>query len=174
MYYAGIGSRDTPQFIMDGMTKLAVRLRSYGYILRSGHARGADTAFENGAGILKEIFLPYDGFEGGRPNGTTMILSQPQWAIDLARDIHPLKKRLSGRNLDFHSRNMMQVLGESGKSPVDFVICWTENGQIKGGTASAIKLAKREGIPVYNLAIQNDVVKLAIMLDHISTPLHMR
>jgi hypothetical protein len=32
------------------------------------------------------------------------------------------------------------------------VVCWTEGGLAVGGTATAIKLAERRGIPVVNLA----------------------
>ena len=45
-YYTGIGSRETPKDIMQLMSKLAYKLASEGYILRSGAAQGADTAFE--------------------------------------------------------------------------------------------------------------------------------
>ncbi len=52
-YYAGIGSRKTPEEILVIMTHIAVRMRNLGWVLRSGCALGADTAFENGAGNLK-------------------------------------------------------------------------------------------------------------------------
>ena len=50
-----------------------------------------------------------------------------------------------------HSRNCHQIFGADLKSPVDAVICWTPNGNIQGGTATAIKLAMDAGIPVFNL-----------------------
>ena len=45
-YYAGIGSRETPQEFLEFFTKLAKFLFSKGYTLRSGGAYGSDCAFE--------------------------------------------------------------------------------------------------------------------------------
>ncbi len=47
-YYAGIGSRKTPPEMMSLMTDLAARLEEQGWILRSGGAIGADSAFQLG------------------------------------------------------------------------------------------------------------------------------
>lgn len=53
MYYAGVGSRETPQDILNTMYKIGKYLASKGYTLRSGGAIGADTAFENGCDSVK-------------------------------------------------------------------------------------------------------------------------
>lgn len=53
-----------------------------------------------------------------------------------------------------HSRNCHQIFGYTLDRPVDAVITWcpyTRNGQPTGGTATAIKLAVKAGIPVFNL-----------------------
>ena len=50
-----------------------------------------------------------------------------------------------------HSRNCHQILGYDLQSPVDAVICWTPNGNIQGGTRTALMIAMREGIPIFNL-----------------------
>ena len=50
-----------------------------------------------------------------------------------------------------HSRNCHQILGYDLQSPVDAVICWTPNGNVVGGTSTALKLAMRAGIPIFNL-----------------------
>ena len=47
--YAGIGSRQTPQHIQDTIRTIAAELGARGWLLRSGHAEGADIAFEMGA-----------------------------------------------------------------------------------------------------------------------------
>lgn len=54
-----------------------------------------------------------------------------------------------------HSRNCHQILGWDLQSPVDAVICWTPNGNIQGGTATAIKLAMKYDIPVFNLGVSD-------------------
>ena len=58
-----------------------------------------------------------------------------------------------------HSRNCHQILGYDLKSPVDAVICWTPNGNVVGGTRTALMIAMRAGIPIFNLGCADkDVV----------------
>ena len=56
-YYAGIGSRETPPDILREMEGTAHTLNGMRYVLRSGGARGADSAFQNGSGGNAQIFL---------------------------------------------------------------------------------------------------------------------
>jgi predicted Rossmann fold nucleotide-binding protein DprA/Smf involved in DNA uptake len=67
-YYAGVGSRQTPENILHLMTRIAMRMAELGWVLRSGGAKGADYAFEKGAGDKKEIYLPWRGFGGATPS----------------------------------------------------------------------------------------------------------
>ena len=50
-----------------------------------------------------------------------------------------------------HSRNCHQILGYDLQSPVDAVVCWTPNGNVVGGTRTALLLAQDAGIPIFNL-----------------------
>ena len=66
-YYTGVGSRKTPGAIFDLMGEIGRNLAIDGYVLRSGGASGADTAFEQGCDLhegMKEIYLPWKGFSG--------------------------------------------------------------------------------------------------------------
>ena len=45
-YYTGIGSRETPTSLREGINSLSLILEKEGYILRSGGANGSDTFFE--------------------------------------------------------------------------------------------------------------------------------
>ena len=45
-YYAGIGSRETPIEFLEMFKRVAKYIATNGYILRSGGAKGVDTAFE--------------------------------------------------------------------------------------------------------------------------------
>ena len=66
MYYAGIGSRNTPVSILNAFMELGKILAEKGYILRSGRADGADSYFEKGAVSVHgtcEIFLPWRSFQ---------------------------------------------------------------------------------------------------------------
>lgn len=163
-YYAGIGSRRTPPEARELIHEVALELNRQGYTLRSGGADGADSFFEEIA-ILKEIFLPWKGFNR-RPqvrehSDTTIYVQSPtEDAVELAREIiDGYDDREDGPRM-LLARNMHQVLGEDLATPVKFVICWTLDGKVAGGTAHAIKLARRREIPVYNLARSRDVESL--------------
>ena len=137
--YAGIGSRKTPVNILDNMTQIGEWLEGEGWLLRSGGADGADWAFEYGINFddHKEIYKAKDA----------SILH-----IDHAKMFHPAWDRCSGYARRLHARNSIIMLGPKLDDPVDMVICWTPNGEITGGTGQALRIAKTEGIPVFNLA----------------------
>jgi hypothetical protein len=147
-FYAGIGSRQTPTDIQNKMTEIARRLDSMGYYLRSGGAQGADTAFEIGA-TKKQIFLPWDGFNGRKENGKDYIV--PPYNEALVELFHPKPLSLSEAGRKLMSRNSYQVLGPTLENPVDFVLCWTKDGKASGGTGQAIRIAEHFKIPVFNL-----------------------
>lgn len=135
-YYAGIGSRKTPSDILEAMRDVAHHLAAEGWTLRSGGARGADTAFEQGA-QRKEIF---------RPSGHI-----PQAAIDTVAEYHPAPHRLSSYVIRLHARNAQIILGENLDSPVAFVLCWTPQGSGSGGTGQGLRIARAHDIPVFDL-----------------------
>lgn len=60
-----------------------------------------------------------------------------------------------------HSRNCHQIFGYNLDNPVDAVVTWTPNGNVQGGTATALKLAMKAGIPIYNFGHHD---KQAVML----------
>jgi hypothetical protein len=148
LYYAGIGSRQTPQALLPALTDLARDLAGRGYVLRSGAADGADAAFEAGAGDAKEVWLPWKGFNGH----TSPLLPSPE-AFDLAARFHPEWPRCGRGARALHARNGHQILGADLDTPVDFVVCWTLDGGWVGGTAQALRMADAHGIPVYNLGL---------------------
>lgn len=147
-YYAGIGSRQTPQSSLKLINDVAARLEAMGYTLRSGGAEGADTFFEQ-ATMRRQIFLPWARFNNS-PH--TEFTSPTQEAVELAHEeIQGFAQRAQPVRM-LLARNMHQVLGPNLDTPVDFVVCWTTGGRVQGGTAHAIRLAKSRNIDVYNLA----------------------
>ena len=69
LYFAGIGSRQTPQSVQDLMVGIGRYLADRSWILRSGGAVGADMAFESGCDEVhgrKEIFLPWKGYNSNK------------------------------------------------------------------------------------------------------------
>ena len=170
--YTGVGSRETPGAILTIISKLAKGLAQRGWVLRSGGARGADSAFENGcdeAGGRKEIYLPWQRFNENQSglflnlppvrNAESITDAPTKRAVELAVQFHPLKTQLLVPShkmrtvLKLMARNSQQILGESvnEENKTAFVICCTPQGQLIGGTRQAIVLAHHFQIPVFNL-----------------------
>lgn len=151
--YAGIGSRNTPENIQAIMTKLATKLESLGWVLRSGGAIGADSAFE--LGLLnqgnKEIYYA----------STEM----KDFALNSVKEFHPVPHKLNEYQTKLMARNYYQIMGFNNDMPVKFVICWTPDGCIShktrnintGGTGQAISIADSKGIRTLNLARIEDL-----------------
>lgn len=158
--YAGIGSRRTPPDILQLMIKLGMQFGRKGYLLRSGAAPGADSAFEAGCdhvGGAKEIYLPWKGAFGHdsplyTPHPLGFEIIDSWWP---GHESHHAARKL-------WARNFQQILGADleNPDPVDFVICWTVNGKRKGGTARALEMADEFNIPIINLYNQKH------LLDH--------
>ena len=146
--YAGIGSRKTPEDVLCVMTKMARHLESFGWRLRSGGAEGADGAFSKGA-KEKTIYRPWPVKR--EPDAYVI----PDRTLDelevIAREFHPNWKACTKWAKKLHARNVAIVLGEHADHPVDMVIAWTSNGNFEGGTATALRMAKANNIPVMNL-----------------------
>ncbi|MCA1800211.1 MAG: hypothetical protein LC650_02865, partial [Actinobacteria bacterium] len=65
-------------------------------------------------------------------------------------EFHPKWDIIGSTGRDFLARNGYQVLGKNLKSPSDFIVCWTPEGKITGGTGQALRLADHYRIPVFN------------------------
>lgn len=164
--YTGVGSRKTPPPMLVLMEALAADLRERGYTCRSGHAEGADMAFEAGARGQMELYLPWASFNGPPLHKPDLLMKDPDPAArDIAMTVHPAWGRLGWGGQSLHARNVHQVLGPDlvdrcgdpltptsvPATPSEFLLCWTMGGRVTGGTATAIKLAQKYGVPVYNL-----------------------
>ncbi len=158
-YYTGIGSRDTPQIVLDKMMEMSKDMESQGYILRSGGAGGADTAFYNGLidKTKSEIYVPWASFLNRNDDYndcTTQIEIQYNHKAELdsyVDRLHPNPMALSQGARKLMMRNVYQVLGQDLNSPSELVVCYTKDGKLAGGTAFAMRLAIEYNIPVNNL-----------------------
>jgi hypothetical protein len=150
-FYAGIGARLTPEPVLNQMHALAITLQQNGWWLRSGAAKGADTAFEMGAGVKKQIFR------------ASQAAAHPEWA-KLAAAYHPAWDRCDHVGKALHARNSPIVLGEDLNDPVKFVVCWTPDGKASGGTGQALRIAAVFEIPVFNLFYPDAVAQMKAWL----------
>jgi hypothetical protein len=171
-YFAGIGSRTTPQNILDLMPKITEYLYDKNYILRSGGANGADEYFEKGVpqGKIKEIFLPWKNFNNNSSplyieNKNKILEENLNIATTYAKNFHPNWERLKPAGKKLMTRNSFQILGIEPNNEKQFsnvVICYCpiKNGKPTGGTAQALRIAEHHNIKIYNLFLQDDYNKI--------------
>lgn len=169
LYYAGIGSRQTPDDVIAQMQSIGSQLADV-WTVRSGFADGADKAFCFGAeeaGGAMENFVPWQGFNGAPSSydDDRFIYHQIDsatvdraWAI--AKKFHPNWDACSTAAKAMHTRNVYQVLGRDLTTHSHMVVCWTPRGSGSGGTGQAIRIARGYGIPVFDLAIEEHKEKL--------------
>ena len=152
MYYAGIGSRKTPQACLDFMTKIGRVCTKKDLTLRSGGAVGADQAFERGCDLesgQKEIWTP-----------KSQHIVEHEWAIEKAKAVcweYPLHK-MKPYTRSLIIRNMYQIFGddEENLKPVKFVVFYCVGdplmrGKESGGTRYTVRAAHNYNIPHFNL-----------------------
>lgn len=184
MIYTGSGSRETPPQIQSIMQDMAYYLVYQGWTLRSGKADGADMSFLKGVvrsvinknykgdiDKLSETYIPWVGF-----NKVNDIYDQ--WDIipsdigrcsEIAKQIHPAWDKCSRGAKLLHSRNVCQILGDTLDKPSKFVLYYAQEdskGDVKGGTATAVNLARDYDIPTINMLHNNWKDKLKRLLEN--------
>lgn len=164
--YAGVGSRCTPQRVLESITLAATRLARGGWTLRTGLSPGADQAFYGGAVAGRgrvELYLPCADFEAHARRGGeelhVFVLPEPaDAAYSLAARFHPGFPALSSHERRLRARDVHQLLGRDLAEPAALVICWTPDGGVDGsgrhagGTGQALRIAHHHGVPVLNLS----------------------
>lgn len=175
---AGIGARSTPRLVREQLTELGGLCRRLGIWVRSGHAPGADYAWERGAREKTLVYLPSTSFNRVARLMTPHVvcLTQPvkgprpyhephagavRRAHQSIKDHHPSGGArgpggLSDKARPFHLRNYFQVMGAAAEEdPVAAVVFWAPEdpvGGVEGGTGQAVRIARSAGIPAWNLA----------------------
>ena len=147
-YYTGVGSRTAPTEILKLMTRVARKLSIVGFTLRSGGAKGCDSAFASGSSDSR-IYIADDA-------------KSRLDAKILAKKYHQAWDRCNDYVQLLHARNCLQVLGDDLETPSLFLICWTPDGAIShnqrsiktGGTGTAISIASKHNVPVFNLSLK--------------------
>ena len=156
-----IGSRKQVEFteLLD-----VIKIISVDSVLRSGAADGADSIFEeNWICQAKEIYLPCDGFNLRFVEEESCCHILPETtlacALSIAKQIHPQWSRLKRGGRYLHARNIPQVLGRHLDAQSDMLVFCSvpdENGNVIGGTRTAVELARQYHIPTFNLLYEQD------------------
>ena len=181
-YYAGIGSREIPENILNIMHHIGAYLANQGWTLRSGAASGADASFEEGAkheGGETEIYLPWKSFNhhGGDLHPAAYPFSEKEKTF--TAKLHPAWKKCSPSVRLLHQRNTRIMVGMEaihGEMVVmsKFVVCWTPQGLLKGGTAQALRIATAFNVPIINLGAATnpkELENLVLKVDQLQTEL---
>lgn len=166
MIFAGIGSRKTPERVLAQMTRLGQWALKMDHTVRSGHADGADWAFEQGAQEACDAFIPWPGFNKHLVSGANLIV--PPFDDDyyaLVQKYHPAPHRLTPGARKLMARNSCQILGLHLNAPSDAVVCWTPGGVVTGGTGQAIRMAEDHGIPVINMYQYPDLEAVLVQME---------
>lgn len=132
-----------------------------GGFVRSGHADGADHAFESGAGDRTIVYLPNRNFNSRLPFWTDKIVclndvkGLPIYAAAMSSVdyFHPCAEKLDFRARDLMARNYLQIYGIENRA-VDLVVCYAKplsSGRLSGGTGQTVAIAEEVKIPVLNL-----------------------
>lgn len=173
LIYTGIGSRTTPIGVLEIMQSVAYQL-SDRWLLRSGHADGADRSFE--LGVLQhalandtkpkmEIYLPWSGFNGATVGPHFLFREPTEKVIEIAAKFHPAWDRCTPAAKFMHIRNVYQIAGFDLNTPTRMVICWTPQGKRGGGTGQALRIAEYLNIPIFDLAVPGADMKLAAFVE---------
>lgn len=167
----GIGSRTTPASEQAKMTEFARAVVRHGGIVRSGGARGADTAFALGlAPANQEIYLPFANFQGVKNGEGVFVLDALPSdvrvaALAIAKRFHPNWSAVENKGqaaVKLMTRNVFQVLGRNLNDPSHLVVMWAKGTRttvakkdslnrifdVDGGTGLAVRLAHSLHIPV--------------------------
>lgn len=154
----GIGSRSTPRKILREMVAIGEWCLENGVLVRSGHAEGADYAFEQGAEENCIAYLPWSSFGRERKMfGTPVVFDkQPKPIQGLLKDIadthHPVWSDLTWGIKKIIARNVCQVRGHVGKAIVSKAcVYWTFAGNTQGGTVFTRDLASHYSVPCFNM-----------------------
>ena len=171
-YYSGVGSRDTPEHILNIMHHIGAYLATQGWVLRSDAANGADASFEEGALHVEgetEIYLPWNGFNHHKselhPGKYPFSTKEKQFSAKF----HPAWNKCSPSARLMHQRNLRQIIGMEAihgemVQASKFVVCWTPGGQLKGGTAQALRIATFLNIPIINLGSATNAQELEALV----------
>jgi hypothetical protein len=151
---AGIGSRQTPKYILDWMAEMGAELVRQGWTVVSGNADGADSAWARGANSVDpaklELWLAWKTKRGLVEGNDVRVFcelpkEEQERYIDIVRKLHPAWQYVSD--------NAALLLGRNAKiiEKVEVVFGYTPFKD-RGGTMMGYKLAEQWDIPHFDVA----------------------
>lgn len=155
--YVGTGNREAPPLVLNKMKQLAKELEVFGFVLRVGGLDGPEDAFAAGA-TKPEIHPPFLPWKDYTKFDVKSYFNTDEVKC-IAKMFHPTWDGLKPVIQAFLCKNVRSILGKDLKSPVRFVIGWSEDGAElptertakTGSLGHVIALAAAMKIPVFNL-----------------------
>lgn len=157
-YITIIGSREITEEERNDLYNIAKSYHDKGYTLRSGGAEGSDSVINSFENV--EIIIPKDNFNGLAHDGkrifTLTRLKDIKVARKIAERIHPVFNSLTHGVKKLHTRNIYQITGSAGVNKENlsekvYYIADEINNEVKGGTRTAVELARSLGIETVNI-----------------------
>lgn len=147
-----VGSRKTPESVLEVMRYVGKGFSDMGIQGISGDAIGADQAWMEYYGDNK-ILLTVDKTGPNRIRWCDLSNESRIKSVIHARTLVSNFDEREDYVQKLLARDVQQILGLDCIEPVDAVFFWApeRNGRVKGGTRVAVHLARRLGIPTYNL-----------------------
>ena len=157
---ACFGSRQTPPNVLSLMEELGAFIAQNGGLVASGHAQGADQAFERGASSVDPtrvlVCLPWRGYERNVPispgAGVSVLTELPKThrenLLAMAKQHHGAWHRLSRGGKLLQGCNML--IGELAQ----FGLCYLNHDRPgKGGSGQCWRYLRSCGVPVVDFAV---------------------
>lgn len=185
--YAGMNAIEISEnmLVYQVIEKISTYLNFKGYTLVVNSIEGIKNLFENGSEFRKEIFIPFDGFNGKYNTdvgvysldfiGKVFSSSKERMckAINIARKFHPNFDQLDDKDKLTIVCCSYQILGLNLDTPVDFVVCYTLDGcesnttctKETGVIGQSISIAHYYNVPIFNLYNTQSVYRLKAYLD---------
>lgn len=167
--YAVASNKNTPPEIIQQFVELAKWLETKGFVVRvDGDKDGVSQAVED-AVSKKEVILPWKGFNEKE--------SEFCWSNEasqhIAKKYSPVYESIPDGVKKFLHRNARLIMGDKMRSPVSFLIAWSDDGceSIREKTSRTGFVSHQIGItlgairPVFNLKRQDAVERIKKYVD---------
>lgn len=160
--FTGVGARIIPSSIFKILYDIGINLMADNWVCRTGTATGSDMAFRESYIAMSKNLEVYTA-----RNILDNDFNNADLAKRIVRNYHPCYDRIQSEySKALLARNVYQILGSDLNTPSEIVFCYTENGEIKGGTSIAIRIAQHYGIPIVNLGNPKHLKAIADYLNN--------